>query len=186
MRWTMFIENCKTPAWFIFSIWSWTSTSCSNVCWTVSIIVVDRDSPCHKIKENFKKVTAMITSILRLMQTILHFYIFTFYLFIFYFLFLFFWTSWSWISCMLEGGPAFFVWAISREIVRITPLTTLWLNLINAAWAACLIVITSCTEYLRKCPKFQTGWRLTISHVVSSSFPSHLVSNRLFLFYLVS
>ena len=100
------------------------------------------------------------------------FYIFTslhFYILPFYFLLFIFWTSWSWISCMLEGGPAFFVWAISREIVRIT-LTTLWLHLINAAWAACLIVITSYTEYLRNCPKFQTGWRLTISHVVSSSY----------------
>ena len=153
------------------------------MCWTASIIVVDCDSPCHKIKEKSKTVSVMIinTSI-----NTTHFspYIFTF----LHFWFLHFWflhfLDILILNILYAGGKArVCVWAISREIERITPVTTLWLHLINAAWATCLIVITSCTEYLRKCPKFQTGWRLTISHVVSSSFTSHLVSNRLSLFF---
>ena len=53
---------------------------------------------------------------------------------------------------------------ISHVWVRIWCQHCIWWYLASTAWAACAIVLPSCTEYLRNSPKFRSGWRLMIVH----------------------
>ena len=51
---------------------------------------------------------------------------------------------------------------ISHVWVKICCQHCIWWYLASTAWAACAIVLPSCTEYLRNSPKFRSGWRLMI------------------------
>ena len=169
-------------SWFIFSIQNKTRMSCSNVCWPLeryysgwSYLSVPQNQT--KIQKGCGESTIYTSINTNRFFKLFTFLLFTFLLFTFL-LFTFFvppplfaevLDNILMILCWRDG-PRFRVLAISREIVR----TTSWLNYghIWSMWLGlpCSIVLTSCTEYLRKWPKFEQVEDWWSVFLVSSSY----------------